>query len=67
MLGCRTRAAALRESEHRRELATGEQRSVKEFVVATFAELRVELAFRGQGLDQVGVLSSLDAKRTGSS
>jgi GDPmannose 4,6-dehydratase len=43
-------------------IATGEQRSVKEFVVATFAELGVELAFQGKGLDEEGVVSALDAK-----
>ncbi len=36
-------------------LATGEMRSVKEFAERAFAEVGVELAWRGQGVDEVGV------------
>lgn len=43
-------------------IATGEQHSVREFVVAAFAEVGIELAFGGKGLDEVGVVSALDVK-----
>jgi GDPmannose 4,6-dehydratase len=43
-------------------IATGEQHSVKEFVVAAFTELGIELAFRDRGLDEVGVVNALDVK-----
>ena len=43
-------------------IATGEQHSVREFVGAAFAEVGIELAFRGQGLDEVGVVNGLDVK-----
>ena len=43
-------------------IATGEQHSVKEFVVAAFAEVGIGLAFEGQGLNEVGVVSGLDPK-----
>ncbi len=42
-------------------IATGEQRSVKEFVIAAFAELGIELTFTGHGLDEIGVVNALDA------
>ena len=37
-------------------IATGEQHSVREFVVAAFAEVGIELVFRGEGLDEVGIV-----------
>ena len=37
-------------------IATGEQHSVREFVEAAFAEVGIELALRGQGVDEVGVV-----------
>ncbi len=43
-------------------IATGEQHSVRELVIAAFAEVGVELAFEGSGLDEVGVVRSLDTK-----
>ena len=41
-------------------IATSEQYSVKEFVVAAFAEVGIGLSFRGRGLDEVGVVDTLD-------
>jgi GDPmannose 4,6-dehydratase len=35
-------------------LATGEAHSVREFVVAAFREVGIEIAWRGKGLDEVG-------------
>jgi len=43
-------------------IATGEQHSVKEFVIAAFAEVGIELTFQGEGLDETGVVTELDAK-----
>ena len=42
-------------------IATGEQHSVREFVQAAFAEVGVGLCFEGTGVDQVGVVDSIDA------
>ncbi len=42
-------------------IATGEQHSVREFVQAAFAEVGVGLRFEGTGVDQVGVVDSIDA------
>jgi GDPmannose 4,6-dehydratase len=36
-------------------IATGEQHSVREFVVAAAAELGIGIEWRGQGLDEVGI------------
>jgi GDPmannose 4,6-dehydratase len=36
-------------------LATGEAHSVREFVVAAFREIGVEIQWRGEGMDEVGV------------
>ncbi len=41
-------------------IATGEQHSVREFVVAAFAEVGIGLVFEGNGLDEVGVVRELD-------
>ncbi len=41
-------------------VATGEQHSVREFVTRAFAELGIELVFRGEGLNEVGALSGVD-------
>jgi GDPmannose 4,6-dehydratase len=41
-------------------VATGEQHSVKEFVSAAFAEVGIEVAFLGKGLDEIGVVNALD-------
>ncbi len=42
-------------------IASGEQHSVREFCVRAFAEVGIGLAFRGAGLDEVGVVDSVDA------
>jgi GDPmannose 4,6-dehydratase len=41
-------------------IATGEQHSVREFVQRAFAEVGVEVEFRGEGAEEVGVLASCD-------
>lgn len=42
-------------------IATGEQHSVREFVLAAFAEIGVELRFEGRGVHEVGIVHSIDA------
>jgi GDPmannose 4,6-dehydratase len=42
-------------------IATGEQHSVREFVVCAFAEIGVGVCFEGKGTDEVGVVDSFDA------
>ncbi len=44
-------------------IASGEQRSVREFVRAAFAEVGVTLAFTGSGTDEVGVVDAVDLER----
>ena len=44
-------------------IATGEQRSVREFFVAAAKELGLELAFEGKGPSEVGKIKSLPAGR----
>jgi GDPmannose 4,6-dehydratase len=41
-------------------IATGKQYSVREFVQRAFTEVGVEVGFKGKGLDEVGVVSSVD-------
>jgi GDPmannose 4,6-dehydratase len=41
-------------------IATGEQHSVREFVTRAFAEVGLAVSFRGEGIDEVGVLESVD-------
>ena len=41
-------------------IATGEQHSVREFCERAFAEAGIGLAFSGAGLDEVGVIDSVD-------
>jgi GDPmannose 4,6-dehydratase len=41
-------------------IATGEQHSVREFVIRAYAEVGVELAFRGKGVNEVGVVAGVD-------
>jgi GDPmannose 4,6-dehydratase len=41
-------------------IATGEQHSVREFVMRAFAEVGVEVVFRGEGLDEAGVVAGVD-------
>ena len=40
-------------------IATGEMHTVREFVVAAFARVGVSLAWHGSGVDEVGVVSSV--------
>jgi len=44
-------------------IASGEQRSVREFVLAAFAEVGVRLVFKGEGADEVGVVDAVDLER----
>ena len=41
-------------------IATGEQHSVREFIVRAFAEVGVGLRFEGSGTDEVGVVDTID-------
>lgn len=43
-------------------IATGNQISVRDFVRLTAKEVGVELEFRGEGVDEVGVVASVDQK-----
>ena len=40
-------------------IATGEQRSVREFVEASFREVGIEIEWKGIGIDEKGIVSSL--------
>ena len=44
-------------------IASGEQHSVREFVVKAFAEVGIGLAFKGSGVDEVGFADQIDAAR----
>jgi GDPmannose 4,6-dehydratase len=44
-------------------IGTGETRSVREFVVEAFSYAGVELEWRGAGLEEQGIVRSLDARR----
>lgn len=44
-------------------IATGEQRSVREFVERAFAEVGIYLRFEGRGLEEIGVVDDVDAAR----
>ncbi|MFQ3245985.1 MAG: GDPmannose 4,6-dehydratase [Arenicella sp.] len=44
-------------------IATGNQISVREFVRLAAAEIGVELEFNGEGVDEVGVVASVDVER----
>ena len=44
-------------------IATGEQHSVREFVQLSFAETGIEVAFFGQGPDEVAQIVSIDESR----
>ena len=46
-------------------IATGEQHSVREFCLRAFAEAGITLAFIGEGVDEVGVVDSVDADLLG--
>jgi len=44
-------------------IATGVQYSVREFVERAFAELGVDIEFKGKGLEEVGVVASVDVDK----
>jgi GDPmannose 4,6-dehydratase len=44
-------------------IATGVQHSVREFVQAAFAEVGIVLRFEGSGVEEVGVVDSVDLRR----
>ncbi len=44
-------------------IATGVQYSVREFVERVFAEVGVQIEFKGKGLDEVGVVATLDEQK----
>lgn len=44
-------------------IATGEQHSVREFVEATAAAFGMQIEWRGEGVEEVGLLASLDSQR----
>ena len=44
-------------------IATGEQHSVREFAQRAFAELGIDVEFSGQGVDETGVVASVDAEK----
>jgi len=44
-------------------IATGEQRSVREFVEAAAAELGIAIAWRGRGVAEEGVVEAVDPDR----
>ena len=41
-------------------IATGEQHSVREFVQRAFAEVGIAIAFKGEGVEEVGVVDTVD-------
>ncbi|MCB1571062.1 MAG: GDP-mannose 4,6-dehydratase, partial [Xanthomonadales bacterium] len=47
------------DSAHDYVIATGIQHSVREFVVLAAREMGVEIEFRGQGADEVGVVADI--------
>ena len=44
-------------------IATGKTTSVRDFVKMAFGYLGVELRFEGEGIDEVGIIDSVDTKR----
>jgi len=44
-------------------IATGKTTSVREFVKMAFGYIGIELAFKGKGIDEVGVVTSVDIDR----
>jgi len=44
-------------------IATGQTTTVRDFVKMAFAYVGIELAFKGEGVDEVGYIKSLDEKR----
>ena len=45
-------------------IATGVQHSVREFTELAFRHAGIELEFKGKGLDEVGVIKSIDSKQS---
>ena len=45
-------------------IASGEQRSVREFVILSARKLGIELNFEGDGVDEVGIVSSVSGDST---
>jgi GDPmannose 4,6-dehydratase len=45
-------------------IATGEQHSVREFVIQAAAELGVHLRFEGKGVDEVGIVDRVEGRET---
>jgi GDPmannose 4,6-dehydratase len=45
-------------------IATGEQHSVREFVVQAAAELGVQMRFEGEGVDEVGIVDGVEGRET---
>jgi GDPmannose 4,6-dehydratase len=45
-------------------IATGEQYSVREFIIWSAAELGIELEFKGAGVEEIGVVASVDQSRS---
>ena len=41
-------------------IATGQQLSVREFIIMAAGELGIELGFEGQGIDEVGIVASVN-------
>jgi GDPmannose 4,6-dehydratase len=44
-------------------IATGENHSIREFIDKTFRELGVQVNFKGEGTDEVGIVDSLDTQK----
>src|SRR5471032_1609331 len=45
-------------------IATGEQHSVREFVIQAAAELGVHMRFEGEGVDEVGIVDRVEGRET---
>ena len=45
-------------------IATGVQHSVREFTELAFKHAGIELEFKGEGLDEVGIIKSIDSKQS---
>ena len=43
-------------------IASGEQRSVREFVILSARKLGIELKFEGDGVDEIGIVSSVSGE-----
>ena len=45
-------------------IATGQQITVRDFIILASRELGIELEFRGKGLDEIGVVKSVDSSKS---